>query len=135
MPWWSLPANIISAITIIVSTLLTLPVYSYVKNVNAIVGLSASTWILMIPVSLLSSIIMTFLIAILSFTLKTPRQAYLVTIFGGYIFMVPTAFILFVVSNQLLWSLIYLAVLMISIFVLFFFVKYKINRPLLVSKL
>ena len=127
--------NIISAITIIVSTLLTLPVYSYVKNINAIVGLSASTWILMIPVSLLSSIIMTFLIAILSFILKTPRQAYLVTIFGGYIFMVPTAFILFVASNQLVWSLIYLAVLMISIFVLLFFVKYKINRPLLVSKL
>ena len=68
--------NIISAITIIVSTLLTLPVYSYVKNINAIVGLSASTWILMIPVSLLSSIIKTFLIAILSFILKTPRQAY-----------------------------------------------------------
>ena len=49
--------------------------------------------------------------------------------------MVPTAFILFVASNQFVWSLIYLAVLMISIFVLLFFVKYKINRPLLVSKL
>ena len=127
--------NIISAFTIIVSTLLVILVYSYVENVNAVESFSATTWILMIPASMLSSIIMTFLTAILSFTLKTPRQAYFATIYGGYLFMVPNALILFVASNQLLWSFVYLVVLLISVFVMFLFVRKKINRPLLVSKL
>lgn len=127
--------NIISACMIIVSTFLVIFVSQYITNDNAMRFFSLTTWILMIPISMLSSIFMTFMTAILSLALKTPRQAYFVTIYGGYLFMIPVALILFVASNQLLWSLVYLVVLLISVLGMFLGVRLKTNRPLLVSKL
>lgn len=127
--------NIISAIMIIVSTILLVLVRCGISNDSISDAFTLEMWILLLPISMLSSIFMTFLTAILSLILKTPRQAYFVTIYGGYLFLVPVALILFVAQNQLLWSFIYLIVLLISIIVMFLGVKQKTNRPLLISKL
>lgn len=127
--------NILSAIMIIVSTILLVLVRCGITNDRISDVFTPEIWILLLPISMLSSIFMTFLTAILSLMLKTPRQAYFVTIYGGYLFLVPVALILFVAKNQLLWSLIYLVVLLISVVGMFLGVRLKTNRPLLISKL
>lgn len=127
--------NIISAIMIIVSTLLLVFVRCGITNDCISDAFTPEIWILLLPISMLSSIFMTFLTAILSLALKTPRQAYFVTIYGGYLFLVPVALILFVTQNQLLWSLIYLVILLVSVVGMFLGVRLKTNRPLLISKL
>jgi ABC-type Na+ efflux pump permease subunit len=96
---------------------------------------NAEQLILLFPVGILSSMLMVFIAGVLALTLKTPRQALHTTTLIVFVMVVPTAVILYLAPDVLIWSLVYCAILLVLNLLFIGKLSEKIERPQIVGRL
>ncbi|MFD2409668.1 hypothetical protein [Paenibacillus rhizoplanae] len=130
---------LVTAVMLTLSSLLTLAGITIAALIRpdlvSIQGYTAAQLILLFPVSLLSSIAMMFIAAILSLRLRTPRQGLYVTSLLSFLFVFPVLNIIYLAPNMLMGSMIYLAVLGIGNLICLQRISDNITRPQLMSRL
>ncbi|MEK4006228.1 hypothetical protein [Paenibacillus sp. FSL H3-0333] len=130
---------LVTAVMLTLSSLLTLAGVTIAALISpelvSIQGYTAAQLILLFPVSLLSSIAMMFIAAILALRLRTPRQGLYATSLLSVLFVFPVLAIIYLAPNMLMGSLIYLAVLVIGNLICFKRISDNITRPQLMSRL
>lgn len=130
---------LVSAIMLIISSLLTLLGVKIaalvIPKIPATQGYTLEQFILLIPVSILSSIAIMFIAAILSVILKTPRHGLYATSLLSFLFAIPVLAIIYMTANTLMWSLLYLGVLFSCDVLCLMRVSDKISRPQIMSRL
>lgn len=129
----------VSILMISMSSLLVIaamPLYNLLCGTHAPIPHYTFTQLLLLfSVCILSCVLMIFLTATLSLVLMTPRQGLYVTSFLGFMFLLPVSIIVYVTTHTLLWSMLYLSLLIITICVFYLFVRNKTSRLILISKL
>ncbi|MDR1101237.1 MAG: ABC transporter permease subunit [Clostridiales bacterium] len=124
---------LVSAVMLIVSALVTLMGASILgwtsPDIAPLVGYTAAQLVLLFPVSIMASGMMTFISAILSVILKTPRHGLYATSIISIVFLFPALAIVYLAQNILLWSVIYFAVLLIGNAICIKRISDKITRP------
>lgn len=130
---------LVTAVMLTLSSLLTLAGITIAALIRpdlvSIQGYTAAQLILLFPVSLLSSIAMMFIAAILSLRLRTPRQGLYVTSLLSFLFVFPVLNIIYLAPNMLMGSMMYLAVLVIGNLICLQRISDNITRPQLMSRL
>jgi ABC-type Na+ efflux pump permease subunit len=128
----------VSAIMLILSSLLTLMGTTIISRITPEATLTRYTveqLVLLLGVGIMSSMLMIFISAIFSVVLKTPRHGLYVTSFLSFLFVVPVLAIVYLTNNILLWSVIYVIVLLVCNVMCIFGISDKITHPQIVSKL
>jgi ABC-type Na+ efflux pump permease subunit len=92
-------------------------------------GYTAAQLVLLFPVSIMASMTMTFISAVLSVILKTPRHGLYATSIISIVFLFPALAIVCLAQNILLWSAIYFAVLFVGNAICIKSISDKITRP------
>jgi ABC-type Na+ efflux pump permease subunit len=92
-------------------------------------GYTAAQLFLLFPVSIMASMMMTFISAVLSVILKTPRHGLYATSIISIVFLFPVLAIVYFAENILLWSVLYFAVLFIGNAICIKSISNKITRP------
>ncbi|MEK3905119.1 hypothetical protein [Paenibacillus sp. FSL R7-0179] len=130
---------LVTAVMLTLSSLLTLAGVSIGAMISpelvSIQGYTAAQLILLFPVSLLSSIAMMFIAAILSLRLRTPRQGLYVTSFLSVVFVFPVLVVIYLVPDMLVGAIIYLVILVIGNLICLKRISDNITRPQLMSRL
>lgn len=130
---------LVTVVMLAVSSLLTLAgiriIPLIMPDLALIPGYSALQLILLFPVSILSSISMIFIAAILSVRLKTPRQGLYATSLLSFVFVLPVLAIIYLAPGTLLWPMVYLAVLLSGNIICLKWITEHITRPQLMSRL
>ena len=113
-----------------------LPVYSYINQIGEpIPGYSFYQLLLLYPANILSGILMIFLTGSLSILSRTPRQGLYITSIVGFIFALPTILILYLAPAPLVWTTLYLFLLLVAILCFLRKVSTHVSRPMIMSKL
>lgn len=130
---------LVTVVMLVVSSLLTLAgiriIPLIMPDLALISGYSALQLLLLFPVSILSSISMIFIAAILSVRLKTPRQGLYATSLLSFLFVLPVMAIIYLAPGTLLWPMIYVAVLLFGNAMCLKWISEHITRPQLMSRL
>lgn len=130
---------LVTAVMLTLSSLLTLAGVTIaaliMPDLVSLQGYTAAQLILLFPVSLLSSIAMMFIAAILSLRLRTPRQGLYATSLLSFLFVFPVLAIIYLAPNMIMGSMIYLAVLVIGNLICLQRISDNITRPQLMSRL
>jgi hypothetical protein len=123
----------VSAVMLIVSALVTLMGTSIIgwtaPNMAPLGGYTATQLVLLFPVSIMASVMMTFISAVLSVFLKTPRHGLYATSIISIVFLFPVLAIVYLAQNILLWSVLYFSVLFIGNAICIKSISDKITRP------
>ncbi|WP_340024023.1 hypothetical protein MHI24_02675 [Paenibacillus sp. FSL K6-1096] len=98
-------------------------------------GYTVLQLILLFPVSLLSSMSMILIAAILSVRLRTPRHGLYATSLLSFLFVLPVLAILYLAPDPLLWALIYSAILLLGDLICLMKISDHITRPQVMSRL
>ena len=109
---------IVSAAMLVLSALLTLMgahiAGQIIPDIAVVYRYTASQLVLIFPVDIMASTMMVFISAILSAVLKTPRHGLFATSLISFLFVIPLPAILYLTQNTLMWSLLYVAVLLVG---------------------
>lgn len=127
---------VLSAVMLVISSVLTM------VGVN-IVGeyfeggvrylYTADQLVQLFPASLLACVFMVLITGVLSARMKKPRNGLYVSSVLGFLFIIPPLCIIYLASNQLLWSLIYCAVMLTANVVSLIAIARNISRPQLMG--
>ncbi len=98
-------------------------------------GYNVSQLVLLFPVSIMISVLMMFLSALFSVVMKTPRQGLYVNTIISSTFVLPVVAILYLTQQVLLWSLVYLAVLLVGSALCVMIISRNITRPQIMARL
>jgi ABC-type Na+ efflux pump permease subunit len=124
---------LVSAVMLIVSALVTLMGVHIIgltaPDMAPLGGYTAAQLVLLFPVSIMASMTMMFISAILSVILKTPRHGLYATSVISIVFLFPVLAIVYLAQNVLLWSVLYFAVLFIGNAICIKSISDKITRP------
>ncbi|CQR56377.1 ABC transporter permease family protein [Paenibacillus riograndensis] len=96
---------------------------------------TASQLILLFSVSILSSISMILIAAILSVRLQTPRHGLYATSLLSFLFVLPVLAILYLAPGPILWTLIYSVILLLGDLICLMKISDNITRPQVMSRL
>ncbi|WP_238653700.1 hypothetical protein [Paenibacillus piscarius] len=98
-------------------------------------GYSATQLILLFPVSILSSISMILIAAVLAVRLQTPRHGLYAASFLSFLFVLPVMAILYLAPDPLLWAIIYPVVLLLGDLICAMKISGNMTRPQVMSRL
>lgn len=130
---------LVTAVMLAVSSLLTWAGIGLIPlimpELAPIPGYTAAQLILLFPVSILSSISMILIAAILAVRLRTPCHGLYATSFLSLLFVLPVMAILYLAPDPLLWAILYSAVLLLGDLICLRKILGNITRPQVMSRL
>lgn len=134
----SMLAIVFSAITLVVSALLTLGVAYLAGKLLGMPGsytYSGGQAVLLFLAGIMSGVTMVFITGVLSVNLKTPRQGLYMASILSFAFILPPLAIIYLTHHALIWAIVYSAVLAIGNAMCVKSISDRIERPLIMSKL